>query len=133
MSRTTKIVSALAIVLMLVSVPLVGFHTPAYADNSSDVCAGAGIATNDSGTGCPSTTSGPDVTTIVTTAISILSIIVGLIAVIMVIVGGFRYIISGGDSSSVNNAKNTILYALVGLAVAVSAEALVHFVLSKIK
>ena len=49
MSRITKIVSAVAIVLVLVSVPLVGFHTPAYADNSSDVCAGAGIATDENG------------------------------------------------------------------------------------
>lgn len=133
MSRITKIISSIAVTLTLVTIPLVGFHTYVYADNSSDVCQGAGIASNNAntGSGCGATT-GPDVATIIKTAIDILSIIVGLIAVIMVIVGGFRYVISGGDSSNVNSAKNTIIYALVGLAVAALAQALVHFVLAKI-
>ena len=63
------------------------------------------------------------------TAVKILSIIAGIAGVIMVIVGGFKYITSGGESGKVANAKNTLIYALVGLFVAALAQLLVHFVL----
>lgn len=62
--------------------------------------------------------------------INILSIIVGVIAVIMIIVGGFRYITSGGESSNVSGAKNTLIYAIVGLVIVAIAQFIVHFVLS---
>lgn len=63
-------------------------------------------------------------------ALNTLSFIAGLIGVIMVIIGGIKYITSQGDASSINSAKNTILYALVGIVVAVVAQFLVRFVLS---
>jgi hypothetical protein len=63
--------------------------------------------------------------------VNILSSAVGVAAVIMVLVGGFRYITSGGSSEKVTSAKNTILYALIGVAVAALAQVLVRFVLSK--
>ncbi len=55
---------------------------------------------------------------------------VGLIAVIMLIFGGIRYIISGGDQKKVTEAKNTILYAIIGLIIALLAYAIVNFVLN---
>lgn len=58
--------------------------------------------------------------------------IVGALSVIMVIIGGLRYVLSGGDSNAVSGAKNTVLYALVGLAVAIFSQAIVTFVLSKL-
>lgn len=61
---------------------------------------------------------------------SVLLFIVGAIAVIMIIIGGLRYVISGGDSSQVQAAKNTILYALVGIIVAILAYAAVNFVIN---
>ena len=60
---------------------------------------------------------------------SVLLFIVGIVAVIMIVVGGFRYIISGGDASQVQAAKNTILYALVGIIIAILAYAIVNFVM----
>lgn len=57
---------------------------------------------------------------------------VGLISVVMLLYGGFRYIISGGDSKKVTDAKNTILYAIIGLVIAVLAYAIVNFVLTTI-
>jgi len=51
-------------------------------------------------------------------------------AVIMIIVGGFRYITSGGDSTRVGGAKNTLIYAIVGLIIVALAQAIVHFVLN---
>lgn len=55
--------------------------------------------------------------------------IVGIIAVIMLIWGGIRYITSGGDSKKVTDAKNTILYAIIGLVIALLAFAIVNFVI----
>lgn len=56
--------------------------------------------------------------------------IVGILAVIMLIIGGIRYIVSGGDSKKVTDAKNTILYAIIGLIVCFLAFAIVNFVIS---
>ncbi len=56
--------------------------------------------------------------------------IVGIIAVIMLIVGGIKYVISGGDAKKVTDAKNTVLYAIIGLVIAFLAFAIVNFVIS---
>ncbi len=45
----------------------------------------------------------------------------------MIIIGGFRYVTSGGDSNSVSGAKNTIIYALVGLIIVAVAQVLVQY------
>ena len=59
---------------------------------------------------------------------SALIFLVGAVSVIMVIVGGLRYVISMGNSKQVEQAKNTILYAVIGVVVAVSSYAVVSFV-----
>ena len=56
--------------------------------------------------------------------------IVGIIAVIMLIIGGIRYVISGGDAKKVTDAKNTVLYAIIGLIIAFLAFAIVNFVIT---
>ena len=56
--------------------------------------------------------------------------IVGIIAVIMLIWGGIRYVLSGGDSKKVTDAKNTILYAIIGLIISFLAYAIVHFIIT---
>lgn len=58
--------------------------------------------------------------------------VVGVISVIMLVWGGLRYILSGGDNKKVTDAKNTILYAIIGLIIAVLAFAIVNFVLNAI-
>ena len=58
--------------------------------------------------------------------------IVGIVSVIMLIWGGLRYVVSGGDSKKVTDAKNTILYAIIGLIIAVLAYAIVNFVLNSL-
>ena len=54
--------------------------------------------------------------------------LVGAISVVMIIVGGLRYVISNGDSKQVAAAKDTILYAVIGIIVAIASYAIVHFV-----
>lgn len=66
---------------------------------------------------------------IFTTVSNVMLFIVGAISVIMVIIGGLRYVISGGNNSNVTAAKNTILYAVVGLVVSIMAFAIVNFVI----
>ncbi len=57
--------------------------------------------------------------------------IVGAISVLMVIIGGLRYVLSNGDSAGLKSAKDTILYALIGVVVAMLSYALVAFVISR--
>lgn len=59
-------------------------------------------------------------------------LIVGLISVIMLVYGGLRYILSGGDSKKVTDAKNTVLYAIIGLIISLLAYAIVNFVLNSV-
>jgi len=68
---------------------------------------------------------------IVAFIINVFSWIVGAVSVIMIIYGGFRYITSGGDSNGVTAAKNTILYAIIGLIIVALAQVIVNFVLVK--
>lgn len=63
------------------------------------------------------------------TVTNVLLFIIGAVSVIMLIIGGVRYTISQGDSSAVTSAKNTILYAIIGLVVAILAYAVVNFVI----
>lgn len=67
------------------------------------------------------------------TLIELVIFLTAAISVVMIIIGGFRYIISGGDSNGIQGAKNTIIYALVGLVIAVFSQTIVSVVLSKLK
>lgn len=60
-----------------------------------------------------------------------ITFVTGAISVILVIVGGLRYVISGGDSNGIKTAKDTIIYALVGLVISIFAYAIAAFVLSR--
>jgi hypothetical protein len=62
----------------------------------------------------------------------IVSFVAGAAAVIVIIVGSIKYITSGGDSNRVNSARNTILYALVGLVIIILAPTLIVYLVSKL-
>lgn len=76
---------------------------------------------------------GSDLASIFRTVANIMLFLVGAVAVIMLIVGGFRYVTSNGDQNSVTSAKNTIMYALIGIIVAFLAFAAVNFVTSQLE
>ena len=69
-------------------------------------------------------------TAIVPRVINLMLFIVGVLAIFMMIYGGIRYVLSGGDNGKVKDAKNTILYAIVGLIVAILGYAIVNWVVS---
>lgn len=107
------------------------FSRLAYAQTpADDVCSGIG-STNPNGTGCNEPAGSGSVQNAIKVAVNILSLVVGIAAVIVVIFGGFRYITSGGDSTKVGSAKNTILYAIIGLVVVAMAQVIVRFTLNK--
>ena len=67
----------------------------------------------------------------IATVLNLLSVAVGIIAVIMIIMGGLRYILSSGSQEKVTSAKNTLLYAVIGLIIVALAQIIVQFVLNK--
>ena len=62
----------------------------------------------------------------------LVAVIVGLLSVLFVTIGGLGYVTSAGDPQGMQKAKNTILYAIVGLVVALSVQMLVSFVLGRL-
>jgi Type IV secretion system pilin len=93
----------------------------------------SGAANNGSATDICNTgtgTSNQDISTIASKIVNVFSIIVGAVSILMIIYGGFRYITSGGATERVGNAKNTLLYAIIGLIVVALAQLIVHFVLN---
>jgi magnesium-transporting ATPase (P-type) len=75
----------------------------------------------------------PSLNDTVAKIINILSSLVAAVAVIMIIVGGFRYVTSGGDSARVTSAKSTIFNAIIGLVIAIFAQVIVRFVIYEAK
>ncbi len=103
--------------------PGTGGTTPSQIQDEKDAaCVAIG--------GCSNSNSGFNQT--VQNIVNILTIVAGGIAVIMVVVGGVRYVVSVGDQNAVQGAKNTILYAVIGLIIVVLAYTIVSFVLGNI-
>lgn len=110
---------------------LVPATVAAQANPQQSVCSGAQTLSLDGTGSCSDPGATEKVNSIITTVINIFSVIVGIVAVIMIIVGGLKYITSGGASDSVSSAKNTILYAVIGLIIVALAQIIVRFVLNK--
>ena len=131
MKRIVLSLAASAALLLPVAIPAVA--SAATFDPAGGLNCGTNIELSETGT-CATTGDG-DATTKVNNAVSLalnlFSAVVGIIAVVMIIVGGVKYITSGGDSGNVASAKNTILYAIIGLVVVALAQIIVRFVLAR--
>lgn len=123
MKRIKQLVIGLALVF---GVGVTALPVPAHAINVFNQCNG------DTSVVCQSAPK-DQAPAMVKTVIDVLLFILGIVAVIMIIIGGLRYVLSGGDSGAVTGAKNTILYAVIGLVVAIMAYAIVHFVTANVK
>lgn len=121
--------ATLAVTLLApMAVPAIASAAP---DINANLCAGASLDV--SGT-CPDSTqegAKDKLNGIIKMVINIFSVIVGLVSVIMIIVAGLKYITSGGASDKVTGAKDTILYAVIGLVVVALAQTIVFFVLGQ--
>ena len=120
-----------AIILLM---PLAGglVLSPAYADCTKPTTAkeqaecGIGLSGGDAN----GNNAENKVTGLAGDIVNIISLIVGIVAVIMVVIAGFKYVTSGGDSNRVSSAKNTLIYAIIGIAVVVLAQVIVHYVIN---
>ena len=120
-----NITLAIAAVLTVLTV---GAATPAFAAcTSAKACVSSGL----NAAGGNATNTPTDAGSVIKTVVNALLYILGAVAVIMIVLGGIRYTISQGDSSAVTAAKNTILYAVIGLLVAIFAYAIVNFVVTR--
>ena len=134
-SILNKITLALSSVLVMGGFAFAVAAVPAQAIDleGSPVCTGVEYTNTGSDTGCTDTGEGnSSLSTVIKNVINIFSIVVGAISVIMIIIGGFRYVVSNGDSNGVSGAKNTILYAIVGLIIVLFAQVIVRFVLTNV-
>jgi hypothetical protein len=122
-----RLLTALSLLIMLIAPTLA--PALAVADTpQQEVCRGIGLTTANGSCG----DSGAQFAATVTTIINLLLIIIGVVAVVVIIVAGFNFITSGGDSNKVATARNSIVYALIGLVVVVLAEVIVHFVIGTV-
>jgi hypothetical protein len=134
MFKNIKALILITVTSLLFGAPLL---VPAIASAScgnaitSGVSTGISDATGSADCGSGGTNVSGGIQSIAKEAVNIFSIIVGVVAVIMIIYGGFRYITSGGDSGKVGNAKNTLIYAIVGLVIVALAQLIVHYVLNE--
>ncbi len=132
----TKIRLALIILSLAIglSVPLLAPASVLARPNITDkLCEGANL---EIGSGVSCETSGVEanqkINEVITLVINMFSLIVGVVAVIMIILGGLKYITSGGESGNITGAKNTILYAIIGLIIVALSQFIVKFVLGKV-
>ncbi len=121
------IISSLVLALVPMLTPAVVLAAPDIGQQvNQGTCLEVGTG------GCAADDPQQKVNNIITTVINIFSLVVGVVSVIMIIIGGLKYITSGGESNNVTSAKNTIMYALIGLVIVVLAQVIVRFVLTRV-
>ena len=133
MIKTLKrIVTTLALAVVLAAPVALPAMASAQADIQAGLCGGVNLQSTPSNNCGPNDTQAQDkVNSMITTIINIFSLVVGFVSVLMIIFGGFKYITSNGDSGKVSSAKTTLVYALIGVAVAAFSELLVRLVLNR--
>lgn len=159
--KTVKILSIVA--AGVIGVSMLGFFTPVFAEQETTNASGSIQADATSGddssasggglgsapsinacdslkdkvareaAGCDSNASKNQIANIVVNVLNAIIAISGLVAVVFIVVGGVGYMTSTGDPARIKKAKDTILYACVGLVVCVLAFAIVNWTISAIK
>lgn len=129
MMKVLKRLFAIPAIALLLAVPMIGLvSVPAHADTAKEE---ACKAINNGNKDCNEKKAEGQINRTINNVVNLFSVVVGVVAVIMIIVGGFKYITSNGDSSQITSAKNTIIYAIIGLVVVAFAQIIVRFVLGR--
>lgn len=130
-----KIICTLCIVLGMLG-PVVVLPASASAVNVFQACSSQNGVSAGSSDVCKQASSNGGknpVIQVLIVVLDIISIVVGIAAVAMVVIGGFKFVTSGGDPSSVKSARDTIIYALIGAIVVAASQTFVAFVLNRLK
>lgn len=115
-----KIILSLFVVLSAV------FTLPAYAGAAGTVIGNA--CTDVDSSLCTNLKNDKALINIVKTIVDWLMIILGSVSVIVIVISGIQFVLSAGNPSSITKAKNTLIYAIIGLTVAILATAIVNFI-----
>lgn len=129
------LVGFILFVFSALSINAISSNPLVYASASSDqACNSLNVLNSNQGCG-NGTSSTPGKTSfysIIKKAINALSIVVGIVTVFMIILSGFQFITSGGNSNAVSKARSALVYSAIGLLVVALAQFIVHFVLNNV-
>lgn len=120
------VVTSLALILLGLSAWMFGAFEAVSAAPKDEICKGVSIT----GGTCADTSTG-GLEAVIKNLLNLFSLIIGIIAVIMIMVSGAKYLTSGGDSGKVKSAKDTLVYAIIGLVVVAFSQVIVQFVLTE--
>ncbi len=112
------------------ALPLLSPAVVSAADNTQAVC--EGVSAVGGKNACNNAGAGTELGDFIKKIINILLFVIGAVAVLVILIGGIRYVLSAGDGNATKGAKDTILYAIIGLVVAIMAYAIVNFVLASL-
>lgn len=121
-----KRIIAMAVAVLVLGLGAIAFAAPEaiQAAPKDDICRGVSITGGDcdeeEGTGLES---------VIRNIINLFSVLVGIVAVVMIMVAGFKYVTSNGDSGKIKSAKDTLVYAIVGIVIVAFSQIIVQFVL----
>ncbi len=125
--KASQVVTGAATAVTLMAGRVMAAEAGAETTVENPAQAGANAA---KGSGMPSELVGAD--GVFTKITNTVLFAVGIISVIMLIFGGLRYVVSSGDSKKVTDAKNTIMYAIIGLIISILSYAIVNFVINAV-
>lgn len=127
--KIKKLVNLLAIPAIL-GITCVFPIQQTFAD---DICSNNNISAEiRASSGCSNAGSVSSLQNVITNILYSIIAVSGLVAAIFIIIGGINYMTSGGDSAKVQKAKNTILYACIGLIICALAFAIVNWVIKSV-
>jgi hypothetical protein len=126
--KTALIAFGLIAFVGFVASPVIGIAS-AQENTASEICPGI----YPGGECPPKEETDEKVNKVIKNIINLFSLVVGVTSVVMIIVGGLKYIVSSGDPAKITSAKNTILYALIGLVVVAMSQTIVYFVLNRLE
>lgn len=130
------VLNVIAAALMVVGLGVVAQASPAYA--GSIVCPNGEVKDSGDYKDCNSYSNSTgvfknqDLMGTLQIIINVVVGVVGFVAVAMIVMGGISFATSQGDTAKTTKARNTVLYGVVGLVVALLAFAIVNFVLSNV-
>ena len=106
------------------------FYVSAPTVSAINLVTDSCTATGNTGKLC-NAAAGDDAKTMVTNLVKLLLYVLGVIAVVVIVIGGIKFTTSDGDAGKIKSARDTILYAVVGLIVAILAYSIVNFVITQ--
>ncbi len=131
MKKINLLTSTLAVLILSIVSVTAFTPEPVFSQSAAELACQGSVGSWANGE-C-SVTDGSTLPEIIANVLNVLLVIIGVAAVVMLIIGGIRFVVSQGDPSAIEGARNTILYAVIGIVVAFLAWAAVNFVVGRLE